>query len=82
MKNSLKLIAKFLLSWIISFVLIYIFVFFCGYKFFETSDIIMKEIGISFIIGLIILFVCELFIQNSNKIDELEKRIEKLEKNK
>lgn len=82
MKNNLKLIAKFLLSWAISFLVIYLFIFFGGYKLFETDSIILKEIGVSFIMGFVIFLAFELFKDNMKKIDELEKRIEKLEKDK
>lgn len=82
MKNNLKLIAKFLLSWVISFLVIYLFIFFGGYKLFETDGIILKEIGVSFIIGFVIFLAFEWFKDNRKKIDELEKRIEKLEKDK
>ena len=82
MKSKLKSITAFILSWIISFVVIYLFVFFGGYKLFETSDVILKEIGVSFIISLVIFFALGLFKSNSDKISELEKRIEELENNK
>ncbi|MDE6110464.1 MAG: hypothetical protein K2F65_00975 [Eubacterium sp.] len=82
MKSKLKSITAFILSWIISFVVIYLFVFFGGYKLFETGDVILKEIGVSFIIGLVIFFVLGLFKTNNDKISALEKRIEELENNK
>jgi len=76
----LKFVAKFILSWVISFLVIYLFVFFGGYKLLETDDIILKEIGISFITGLVVFLIFDLFKNNSDKIEELENRIEELEK--
>lgn len=68
MKNNLKLIAKFLLSWAISFLVIYLFIFFGGYKLFETDSIIIKEIGVSFIIGFVIFLAFEWFKDNRKKL--------------
>ena len=82
MKSKLKNIAVFIVSWIISFAVIYLFVFFGGYKLFETGDVILKEIGVSFIIGFLIFLMLILFKNNSDKISKLEKRIEELENNK
>ena len=82
MKSKLKNIVIFILSWIISFVVIYLFVFFGGYKLFESGDVILKEIGVAFIVGIIIFLIFSLFGNNSDKISELEKRIEELENNK
>ena len=82
MKSKLKNIAVFICSWIISFAVIYLFVFFGGYKLFETGDIILKEIGVAFIVGIIIFLIFSLFKTNSDKISKLEKRIEELENNK
>ena len=61
MKDKLKNILMFILSWVISFVVIYLFVFFGGYKLFETGDIILKEIGVAFIVGIIIFLIFSLF---------------------
>lgn len=79
MKNSLKTIAKFVLCWLFSFLLVYLFVFFGGYKFFESNDVILKEIGVSFIIGVVLFFIIGLYADSRNRIDKLEKRIEELE---
>lgn len=81
MKSKLKNIAGFILSWVISFLVIYLFVFFGGYKLFESGDIILQELGVSFIVGFNVFLIFSLFKNNSAKISELEKRIEELEKN-
>ncbi len=82
MKNSMKIIGGFLLAWLISFVFIFLFVFFGGHKLFEADSPVLWEIGISFIVGAILYYVCSMFKNNNDKIDELEKRIEKLENDK
>lgn len=69
-------------SIIVSFVYIYLFVFFGGYKLFDSKDIILQEIGASVIIGVVVFLVFKSFKLNSDKIDELEKRIEELENKK
>lgn len=80
MKDKLKMILKILIAWVISFLIIYLFVFLGGFRLLESDDIILKEIGVSFVVGLVITFVCELFMANRSRIEELEKRIEALEK--
>lgn len=80
MKKNLKYIAKFIVSWLLSFLVIYLFVFFGGYKLFESSDVILQEVGFSFIVGMVIFITAELYIANRKKIESLEKRMEELEK--
>lgn len=80
MKKNLKYIAKFILSWLIAFLVIYLFVFFGGYKLFESGDIILQEVGISFLVGIAIFIATELYSANHKKIEALEQRVEELEK--
>lgn len=80
MKDKLKMILKILIAWVISFLIIYLFVFLGGFRLLESDDVILQEIGVSFVVGLVITFVCELFMSNRIRIEELEKRIEALEK--
>ena len=54
MKNTIKNILVLLLSIIISFIFIYLFIFFGGSKLFESGDVILKELGVSIIIGTLV----------------------------
>lgn len=82
MKNNIESIIMLVASIIVSFVCIYLFVFFGGYKLLDSRDIILQEIGASVIIGVVVFLVFKSFKLNSDKIDELEKRIEELENKK
>lgn len=78
-KNEFKMVLKLLLSIFISFICIFLFVFFGGHMLFESGDEILIELGASVVIGVVVLLAFELFKSNRKKIEELEKRIEKLE---
>ena len=84
MKDKLKLILHWIFCVVISFVLIYLFVFVGGWKLFESGDVVLIEIGVAFVVGTILYLVFEstrvMEKDYSFKISELEKRIEELEK--
>ncbi len=84
MKNKLKLVLHWLLCVVISFALIYLFVFVGGWKLFESGDVILIEIGVAIIVGTVLYLFCEVNDKiekdYSSKITELEKRIVELEK--
>ncbi len=83
MKNSIKDILVLLLSIIISFILIYLFIFFGGSKLFESGDVILQEVGVSIVIGALVFWIIKINKTNYDKIEELKKRVEELEnKNK
>ena len=83
MKNTIKNILVLLLSIIFSFIFIYLFIFFGGSKLFESGDVILKELGVSIIIGTLVFLIIKINKTSYEKIEELEKRVEELEnKNK
>lgn len=83
MKNTIKNLLALLLSIIISFIFIYLFIFFGGSMLFESEDVILKELGVSIIIGTLVFWIIKINKTSYDKIEELEKRIEELEnKNK
>ena len=93
MKNTIKNILVLLLSIIFSFIFIYLFIFFGGSKLFESGDVILKELGVSIIIGTLVFWIIKINKTSYEKIEELEdiytllskleKRVEELEnKNK
>lgn len=45
----------------------------------ESDNPILLELGVSVVVGTVLAFVCELFLNNREKIEELEERIKKLE---
>ncbi len=66
-----------------SFCIPHILIFFGGSKLFESGDVILKELGVSIIIGTLVFWIIKINKTSYEKIEELEKRVEKLEnKNK
>jgi cytosine/uracil/thiamine/allantoin permease len=81
MRNKkLKFTLHFLICFVISFVCIYLIIFFGGWRLFESGDPILLEIAAAIVIGFVIWLIYELSAHFECKIKELEKRIEKLEK--
>lgn len=60
MKNTIKNLLVLLLSIIISFIFIYLFIFFGGSKLFESGDVILKELGVSIIIGTLVFWIIKI----------------------
>ena len=83
MKNQkVKMVFHFFVSVCISFVLIYIFVFFGGWKLLESGDPILLEIVAAIAMGLIFWVMYEITKGYEAKLAELERRIEALEDKK
>ncbi len=84
-KQSIKIALRMILCTVISFVFIYLFVFFGGWKLIESSNPILIEIAVSIIVGILLDLIVELskyfeakFDNMTAQIQELEKRIEEL----
>ena len=75
---------KMLLHWLIStficFILIYLFVFFGGWKLAESGDPILLEVLAAIAMGFIFWIMFEITSAQQAKIQELEQRITALEK--
>ncbi len=68
-----------LISIVLSFLFIYLAVFFGGWKLIESRDPILLEIAVSIIVGFIFWIIFELSKFYEMKLKELEERIRKLE---
>lgn len=79
MKEKLAILLHWVIAFIITFLCIYLFVFIGGWRFFESNDAIMIEIGSSIIVSVIVLIFYEAIVYQKTRIDELENRVEKLE---
>lgn len=79
MKEKVKILLSFFVCWVVSFLLIYLFIFFGGHKLFESDDVIKIEIGVSFILAISLSLSMLVFKVNRDKINELEQRIKELE---
>ena len=86
-KQPIKVALRMLLCWIISFVVIYLLVFFGGWKLIESGNPILMEIAVSFIVGILLGIIVELskyceteFNKMASQIRKLESQIEELSK--
>lgn len=80
MKNSkLKTISHLIICIVVSFLSIYLLVFFGGWKLIESGDPILLEIAVSIPVGFIVWIIFELSKAYEIKIKELESRIKELE---
>lgn len=79
-KKKLKMLLHWLVSTLICFVLIYLFVFFGGWKLVESGDPILLELAAAIAMGFIFWIVYEVTRGMEEKMKELEKRIAELEK--
>lgn len=78
-RQIIKYFKHFFISILISFIIIYLVVFFGGWRLFEPFDPIMIEIGVASVVGTIIFIVFEVTKALEIKINELEKRVIELE---
>lgn len=80
MKNrKMMMLLHLFISVCVSFGLIYLFVFFGGWKLLESGDPILMEIAAALIIGFVFWIMFEVTKSYEAKLKELERRIEVLE---
>ena len=84
-KQKIQMILRMLICIVISFVFIYLMVFFGGWKLIESGNPIFIEIAVSIIVGILLDIIVELskhfeakFDNMTAQIQELETRVEKL----
>lgn len=80
MRKNLLFVLKWAGCVIVSFLIIFLFVFFGGHKLFESGNQIFIEICVAVLVGSLASFTITLCESNNKKIQELEKRIETLER--
>lgn len=81
MKSYLKNLLKWAAWFIVCFVVIYLIVFFGGWKLFESGDPIMIEIGIALILSVFVFVISEVVTGLEKRIKSLEEKIKELEEN-
>lgn len=75
-----KIVLHMLVSIVISFALIYLMVFFGGWRLIESGDPILIEIAVAIVVGILVGILFEYSQYCESKFRETEKRIEQLEK--
>ncbi len=80
--KTLKNILGYVLCLAVTFLLVWLFVFVGGWKFFESNDPILIELGVSVVLSFIVYLVLSIGQGSHKRIEELEKRVEELENKK
>ena len=80
MKDKLKLLLRWAIIFLFCFIMIYLFVFFGGWKLFESGDPILIEIGVAHILSFFVLLFSEMISLLDKRVKALEDRIKELEK--
>ncbi len=79
MKDKIKLILKWAVIFIICFVVIYLIVFFGGWKLFESGDPILIEVGVAFVLSFFVFLFYEIVTCLEKRVKSLENRLDELE---
>jgi hypothetical protein len=80
MKGTLRILLKWTAWFVVCFVVIYLIVFFGGWKLFESGDPIMLEIGLALILSVFVTIINEVVTGLEKRIAHLEDKIKELEK--
>ena len=80
MKQKLKSYLRWFISILLSFVCIYLFIFFGGWKLVESGDPIRMELAAAIVVGTILFVMNEVATAQDKKINDLEQRLTELEK--
>lgn len=79
MKNKAKKLLRWLCVFLLCFLVIYLIVFFGGWKLFESGDPILIEIVVALVLSVFIFIINEVITTHEKKIKDLEEQIKKIE---
>ena len=79
MKGTLKILLKWAVWFVVCFAVIYLIVFFGGWKLFESDDPIMIEIGVAWILSVFVAIISEVVTGLEKRIKCLEEKLKELE---
>ena len=80
MNNKFKLLLRWIGTFVICFVVIYLSVFLGGWKLFTSGDPILIEIGIAFVLSIFVFVINEVITALDERVQALEERLNELEK--
>ena len=80
MKDKIKLLLRWFGMFLFCFIVIYLYVFFGGWKLFESGDPILIEVGVAFVLSIFVFAYNEVVMDLDKRVKTLEKRINELEK--
>ena len=79
MKEKAKMFLRWLVTFVLCFVIIYLVVFLGGWKLLESGDPILTEAGIALILSVFVYAINEVTTKLYGRIKDLEERIKRLE---
>jgi len=79
MKGRLKYLLKWLGTFVMCFIVIYLIVFFGGWKLFESGDPILIELGVALVLSFFVFIISETVTSLEKRVKVLEERIERFE---
>lgn len=79
MKDKIKLFLRWAAMFFLCFILIYLFVFFGGWKLFESGDPILIEVGVAFVLSFFVAIANEVTTGLEKRVKSLEERLNELE---
>ncbi len=82
MKDKIKLLLRWAGIFLLCFIVIYLFVFFGGWKLFDGGDPILIEVGVAAVLSFFVFVFGEVVTRLEKRVKALEERINELEKNK
>lgn len=79
MKDKIKLLLKWAGTFVLCFIVIYLIVFFGGWKLFESGNPILIEVGVALILSFFVFVFNEIVTSLEKKVKFLEERLNELE---
>ena len=79
MKDKIKLLLKWAGIFILCFIVIYLFVFFGGWRLFGSGDSILIEVGVALVLSFFVFVFNEVVTGLEKRVKSLEERINELE---
>ncbi|MBR3691859.1 MAG: hypothetical protein IKL89_04065 [Clostridia bacterium] len=80
MKNKLKLLFRWALTFLLCLAVIYAFVFFGGWQLFQSGDPLLMEVGAALVLSIFVFVANEAVTGLTQRIKALEERMAELEK--
>ena len=82
MKNRIKTFLRWIATFLICLIVIYLFVFVGGWRLFESGDPLLVEVGVALVMSFFVFIINEVVTGLEKRVKDLEKRIEELENKK
>lgn len=79
MKNKLIMFLKWAVIFLLCFLIIYLIVFFGGWKMFGSGDPILIELGVALVLSFFVFIFNEIVTDLQKRVKLLEERLEKYE---